>query len=372
MKTILIITTVCLCCVSSTFAQSKIELTPGQPDRFRDLLITPISAVSKIALPQQKINVVGTPGYLTSFRASGDGNIIISNGDGRFLDRSMTNARLDTSLNVSEPNLNVGYYVSNNGNWLIRILYNTELDQSEMQYIDFVTKQIMYTFELEGAFGETAFSSDANTFAHISKSSRSLVTRKGSEFQTDLVPNTKGNPIISSSGDRVFTEIEFEDESRRHALIERSADGWSEPSFFSLYDHDLNELEFKIRDVANDGDTLLIRAESRGLAVVNGKNNEWGLPEFLDFQWQLPFSNRYSISEDGNVVLIESLREEDGIIDYIDLFLFIKQDDGEWKQQKVNPDGVDASPGAILTKDGSKVFWIPWQTMSSVEYDVYK
>lgn len=79
-------------------------------------------------MPQQKIDVVGIPGYLTSFQASGDGNIIISNGDGRFLDRSMTNTRLDTSLNVSEPNLNVGYYVSNDGKWLIRILYNSELD----------------------------------------------------------------------------------------------------------------------------------------------------------------------------------------------------------------------------------------------------
>lgn len=380
MKTIrLIIITITMSLVLPALAQSPIYLTPGAGE---DLLLNHISKESNIGLSYEKTNVKIISGHLPDFKPNEDGLIFISKRNGRILDQTQDDPRLDESLMTSKTGSNANYFISQNGKWLIKEQASSITGYSELLFISASSKQTLNSFSFEGSSTSLVFSNDANTFAFTINAitinaipSLNLVIRVGDNFQSKEVFNAIGSPKISSSGDRVFTVIELEDESRRHVVIDKSDEGWSEPKSLTLYDQDLNELEygtFGIIDVAENGRTLLINIASGPLAIYHEKDGAWGLPEYLDIEKQSPFSNSFSISEDGNVILFESFRVEDGFYEYFDLFLYIKQENGEWKKQKLNPDGVDASRGAILTKDGSKVFWIPWQTLSSVEYDVYK
>ncbi len=216
-------------------------------------------------------------------------------------------------------------------------------------------------------------SADANTLAYLysfrdgSKRKIIVTDRQDRDFMSPIeidVVDSVMKVILSSSGDRLYygkTGTKY---------VDRVADGWTDPIPLKL-PGDLISVVFY--DAANDGKTLLVNIEERGLALVHETENGWSEPEYLGYQLDHhPLSNyvRIQMSEDGSVVAVCSARlpvvdPRSEALDIYDLYVFLRREPGVWKKAQVNlPEYPPFKGDYLLSQNGRMLYWVPetWHT----------
>jgi hypothetical protein len=180
--------------------------------------------------------------------------------------------------------------------------------------------------------------------------------------------------VLSSSGHRLFSLMceGRGEEVTWHLSIMKKADlGWSEPTRIELPGLTPSGLY----DAANNGKTLLVNIEERGLALVHETPDGWSEPEYLGYQLDHhPLSNyvRIQMSEDGSVVVVSSARlpvvdPRSEALDIYDLYVFLRRGPGVWERTQVNPPEYPPFKGDyLLSQNGRVLYWVPETSRTSV------
>ncbi len=186
------------------------------------------------------------------------------------------------------------------------------------------------------------------------------------------------------------------------SYMDRLTDGWSEPIDIPLKDKDGNDIIFRlgtegaIYDIANNGKTILFNHfygwapptlhEFDAFysdpiykpAIMYEENGVWSEPEFIDYErhqvdpkYDEGQGERFFISEDGNVIAVQNLvKVWGGNSYYYEIYVLLKSPEGKWTRQNINPEGTLVAPDIYLSKDGSKLFWLPTDLPGSVPSSV--
>ncbi|HOE11579.1 MAG TPA: hypothetical protein PLQ35_13145 [bacterium] len=180
--------------------------------------------------------------------------------------------------------------------------------------------------------------------------------------------------VLSSSGNRLLSLMceGRGEEVTWHLSIMKKADlGWSEPTRIELPGLTPSGLY----DAANNGKTLLVNIEERGLALVHETPDGWSEPEYLGYQLDHhPLSNyvRIQMSEDGSVIAVSSARlpvvdPRSPALDIYDLYVFLRREPGIWEKTQVNPPEYPPFKGDfLLSQNGRMLYWVPETPRTSI------
>lgn len=190
-------------------------------------------------------------------------------------------------------------------------------------------------------------------------------------------------PMISQSGNRVFFLMRSgQNEELQWVYLENQSGGWSKEIPIPISPLTVDDQEVKlvhVTGIANDGHTLIVRSDihndSTGkyhLAVIHETENGWSKPEYVgDFDYWI--ENIYN-SEDGRVIALQQTKrysEMYGPLSY-DGYVFIRNDEGKWIKNKVNPEGVEVMQSMLLSGDGSTLLWNPSNSLTFPSYPEMK
>lgn len=186
-------------------------------------------------------------------------------------------------------------------------------------------------------------------------------------------------PRISQSGNRVFFQMRTSvNEELQWVYLEKQLDGWSKETLIPISPLNINgqEVEFvHVTGVANDGHTLIVRSDIHNddtgkyhLAVIHETVNGWSKPEYVvNFDYWI--ENIYN-SDDGRVITLQQIKRYSdfyGPLSY-DGYVFIRNDEGKWIKNKVNPEGVEVMQSMLLSGDGSTLLWNPSNSLTFPSY----
>jgi len=186
-------------------------------------------------------------------------------------------------------------------------------------------------------------------------------------------------PRISQSGNRVFFQMRTSvNKELQWVYLEKQLDGWSKETPISISPLNVNGQEVKfvhVTGVANNGHTLILRSDIHNdntgkyhLAVIHETEDGWSKPEYVsDFDYWI--ENIYN-SEDGRVIALQQTKrysEMYGPLSY-DGYVFIRNAEGKWIKNKVNPEGVEVMQSMLLSGDGSALLWNPSNSLAFPSY----
>lgn len=165
--------------------------------------------------------------------------------------------------------------------------------------------------------------------------------------------------FFSWNGDRFFYSVLDDQRNLLWFSIDSASDGWVSS------ETGLRGKDPVIYDIADNGRLLLVTELDGGgevnLAVYRDLNHKWIREEIL-FRYDVSdgLGNHFRMSENGNVVAVQSFSHTRGSYFLFNVFVFIKMRTNEWVRYKVNPPGVYALPNILLTDDGTKLFWLSY------------
>ncbi len=130
-------------------------------------------------------------------------------------------------------------------------------------------------------------------------------------------------------------------------------------------------------DIANDGKTILTKTtywplERQYIALIHEDDGKWGEPELVGDYYLPPtdeavFEADVYTSEDARVIAVQQpivsshvWPGEIVVVSY-DIFVFIKDNKGQWDKFQVNPSDVpaDRSSDVLLSPNGETLYWVP-------------
>ena len=222
-----------------------------------------------------------------------------------------------------------------------------------------------------------------------------IVERKDNEFtefHSKILSDTMNYIHLSKDGKRIVYRRFLDQYKYILAYVDRLTDGWSEPIDIPLKDKDGNDILFRVAnegeiyDIANNGKTILFNHFYKWApptlhefgaifsdpiyvpAIMYEENGVWSEPEFFEDEGA---AIRLFLSEDGNVIAAQNLVKEVGGNTYFyEVHVFLKSAEGKWTRHTINPEGTLVAPDIYLSKDGSKLFWLPTDLPGSVPSSV--
>jgi hypothetical protein len=224
-------------------------------------------------------------------------------------------------------------------------------------------------------FSTGKISRNGTTIAAVATSAYLYLYQKQDEdySKTEIVHPSLYFLMLSEYGNRVYFRIR-KNKKYCYVYVEKKAGGWSEEILIPNATFPVeNDTDYWIEPaaLANDGKTLVVQTNNDRLALVYEIDGHWSEPEYVGDSKRLNFTLEPEIvcSEDGRVIAVQQpkyVREDYGTVTY-DVFVFIKNQFGEWSKHQINLSEVHVEPGIKLTRDGSKLLWVPSLIYSSAE-----
>lgn len=218
----------------------------------------------------------------------------------------------------------------------------------------------------------------------------------GEYVKSVLGPYGTRSEMLSQTGDRIFFFIhegpDQQEKDLKFVYVEKTLDGWSDLKEVPELIHNsgfVSDAGLQMSPIAltNDGKTLVLRSNRGELLLIHEKDGIWSKPEYVgdfkllkyheDYLRKFPWLNTWayyrdlpvSCSTDGRVIAIAQPREY-SLLDFqlssYDILVFIKDHQGQWNKHQVNPPDVGVYDVLMLSGDGSKLFWVPKQSLSFI------